>query len=378
MKRGLSFALFDVGETVLGALVFSTFFPLYITRFIDTKVYSLLYGLSFLFSFLVALNLGKLADRRALRKHLFVASALGAALLCGAIAVAYEKPMLALLLFLSMAVFHQQALVFYNSLLLSFESRGGVSGLGVSFGYIGSALALLFLAQSLKEPGLYLVVALIYLLFFIPSAVAIPNPSQSSREVSVKAVLKDRRFLLLILAVLSITEVANTLIAMMGIYLREVYSLERVEIYRVIGTSALGGVIGGVFWGLITDSLGVRRVFPAGFLFWIVFLLLLSLTPKSLIVPAGFLAGFSLAHIWTTSRLYILEEFPQQEASLRLSFLSLTERVASMSGLLIWSFFLFMTQDNYRLSALLMVCFPLAGFVLYRKFVYPEGSHGGD
>jgi len=52
MKKLLSFALFDSGETILGALIFSTFYPLYITQHIDPKLYSFLYGLAFFFPFL--------------------------------------------------------------------------------------------------------------------------------------------------------------------------------------------------------------------------------------------------------------------------------------------------------------------------------------
>ncbi len=369
MRKGFSFALFDVGETILGALVFSTFFPLYITKFVDTKVYSFLYGLSFLFSFLLALYMGKLADRKALRKHFFVSFAIGVSLLCSLIGVVYGFPFIALAVFLLMAIFHQQALVFYNSMLLGFDKRGGVSGLGVSLGYVGSAVALLLLADTLKEPEVYFVVALLYLFFFLPSAMFIPNPVEKSETVSVKEVFKDKRFMFLILTILSITEVANTLIAMMGIYLRDVYDFDNTHIYKVIGTSALGGVLGGLFWGKAVDTFGVKRVFPFGFFLWAGFLLLLPFVPQKAVILAGFLAGFSLSHVWTCSRVYVIEEFPSQETSLRLSFLSLTERIASMTGLLVWSLLLLLTDDNYRLSASLMAIFPIVGFILYRRFV---------
>ncbi|MDQ7081799.1 MAG: MFS transporter [Aquificota bacterium] len=185
----------------------------------DPKLYSFLYGLSFLLSFLIALNLGKLADRRALRKPFFTFFGLLVFLLCLSIGFLHAYPYLALLSFLLMAVAHQQAFVFYNSLLLGFRSRGATSGMGVAFGYLGSAFALLFLAERLKEPEVYFLVGSLFFLFLIPAVVGLENPPQKGR-VSISEVFRDRSFILLILSVLSLTEVANTLIAMMGIYLQ--------------------------------------------------------------------------------------------------------------------------------------------------------------
>lgn len=367
MIKRLSFALFDTGETILGALVFSTFFPLYITEHVDPKVYSFLYGLSFLASFGLALYLGKIADRKALRKTFFVSFGIAVSLLCLGVGFSYGSPLLSLLIFLFLAISHQQAFVFYNSMLLSFGSRGITSGIGVAFGYIGSALSLIFLAKTLKDPDVYFITGFLFLVLSLPAYILLENPPLK-REVRLSEVFRDRKFLLLIISVLTVTEVANTLIAMMGIYLREVYSLSREEIYRVIGLSAFGGVLGGFLWGYLTDRFGVRRVFPAGFLLWFTFLVVLSRIPGSLLLPVGFLAGVSLSHIWTTSRVLILSEFPEGEASVRLSFLSITERVASTTGLILWSLLLVLTGDDYRTSASLMAVLPLSGLFLF--FLY--------
>ncbi len=369
MKR-LSFALFDSGETILSALVFSTFFPLYITKFIDTKVYSALYGSAFLLSFFLALYLGWLADRSSRRKPFFVAFSLFATLFCFLIAVFYVHPYLALASFLLLAVSHQQAFVFYNTLLLNFETKGFASGFGVAMGYVASAIALVFLARHLQEPEVYWIVALIFLSLFLPSALKLPNPVTSG-SVSLRTVLKDRGFLLFIVCLLTMTEVANTLVAMMGVYLREVYGMAREEIFRVIGLSAIGGVMGGILWGFLVDRFGAGRVFPVGFFLWGSILALLPFVPSEMILAVGLAFGTALAHLWTTGRVYILSRFETATASVRLSFLSLTERIASTTGLLVWSLLLFVTGDNYRLSAGLMAIFPLTGALLYFGFISP-------
>ncbi|RME09564.1 MAG: hypothetical protein D6804_05680, partial [Aquificota bacterium] len=127
MKRKfklLSFALYDSGETVLGALLFSTLYPLYITQHVDVKTYSVLYGIAFFISFLVALQLGRIADHRGLRKGFFTLFSLCVPLLCLTLFISFNRAELNFVLYLLLAIFHQQALVFYNSLLKSFETKG--------------------------------------------------------------------------------------------------------------------------------------------------------------------------------------------------------------------------------------------------------------
>jgi UMF1 family MFS transporter len=190
------------------------------------------------------------------------------------------------------------------------------------------------------------------------------NPVQKE-EGSIICVFKEKKFIFTIISILSLTEVANTLIAMMSIYLKKVYGFEDLYIYKIIGFSAIGGIIGGFLWGKITDIFSAKKIFPIGFFLWISFLIFLPLAPAKLVLLVGLSAGFALAHLWTTSRILILEEFPEGQASLRFSFLSLTERIASTTGLFTLSLFLWLTSDNFRLSAFLMVVFPLIGLYFF-------------
>lgn len=229
---------------------------------------------------------------------------------------------------------------------------------------MGSAFTLIFLTDSLKEPQIYIYVAIIFTLLLIPPILFLKNPKEKT-HISLKEIVKDKSFLFFLISLLSLTEVANTLVAMMGVYLREVYSLENTEIYEIIGLSAIGGVLGGILWGFLTDKLGVNRIFPLGFFIWSIFVLLLYITPKNLIIPLGFLAGISLSHLWTTGRVFLIKNFPQNTVSVRMSFLSLSERIASSIGLGLWSLFLLITDNNFKLSALLLITLPVAGAIIY-------------
>lgn len=48
-----------------------------------------------------------------------------------------------------------------------------------------------------------------------------------------------------------------------------------------------------------------------------------------------------------------------------MSFLSLSERIASSIGLGLWSLFLLITDNNFKLSALLLITLPVAGAIIY-------------
>ena len=66
--------------------------------------------------------------------------------------LSFHKVELNLFLYLLLAIIHQQAMLFYNSLLKIFETKGTASGCGVALGYVGSAIALILLAPRLVLP----------------------------------------------------------------------------------------------------------------------------------------------------------------------------------------------------------------------------------
>ncbi|SHK45860.1 MFS transporter [Thermocrinis minervae] len=360
----LSFSLFDFGQTVLSALIFSLVFPLYITKHVDVKVYSFFYGFTFFLSFLIALYLGYLAESKKLVKPFFMMSTFCVLLLGLFMYMAYPNHVYLLILYYLLAVANQQALVFYNSLLLSLENRGLASGLGVAFGYIGSAITLLFFSKSLKIPEVFLIPSVLFFLLSIPASFVIENP-MDIKTLKVFEVVKDRSFMYFFLSFLCVSEIANLLTGMMGVYLREVYGLSDIEIYKVVGLSALGGVVGGMFWGMLSQRLSARSLYPISFILWTVFLTLLFLVPKHMLLPLGLFAGFSLSHLWAISRIYILEAF-ETSPVIRFSFYSLAERVSSTFGYITWSLLLLIT-GSFKLSALLMCVFPILGFLLYTK-----------
>ena len=379
MLKKFAFSIFDTGETILGAIIFSVFFPLYITKHVSVSTFTFFYGLVFLISFLISLQLGKFADEKNLRKKFFSVFSISVFILTLSLAFTSHNYILSMIIFFLLAIFHQQNLVFYNSLLTDFKEKGFVSGLGVSFGYIGSAVALIFFAQYFKIPEVYIFTGFVFLILALPSILFIENPNIKPKKVNLKKIFSDKEFLLVIISILFLTEIANTLISLMGIYLKEVYRLTDTEIYKVIGFSSLGGIVGGIVWGYLTKFIDIRHLFSVGFLFWFLFLVFLPFAPKDFLLVIGLFAGFSLSHLWTTSRVLIIEVFPENEVSTRLSFLSLTERISSSFGLIIWSFLLALTK-SYQMTVLVMSMFVVIGACIYifrHKLIVVLNLRGG-
>ncbi len=371
----LSFSLFDTGETILSALIFSLAFPLYISQHLDIKKFSFIYALTFIISFIFSIYIGKIADEKGYRKNFFILFSLFTFLSILCIYFSHEFYIVALVLFLLSAIFHQQAFVFYNSLLLDFENKGFTSGLGVSFGYVGSAIALIFFADNLEIPAIFLVASLIFIVFSFPSFIYLENPPiKKTQGIKLKEIFKDTKFLLVIVSILMLTEVANTIISMMGVYLKFVFNLESKEIYKIVGFSAIGGIIGGIFWGYIVEKFKINKIFPLAFPLWIIAIITGYLISKEFLIPLGLFIGFALSHLWTTSRVFLIENFPREEISIRMSFLSLSERIATSLGLIFWATALLITSNNYRLSFLLMIVFPLTSLIIFYIFL-KKGSN---
>ena len=343
-------------------------FPLWVEKRLPFHLFTLGLALAFFLSFALALALGPLADRVGLRKPFFSLFSLLVVFLCASLAFTTSSLWMSLLLFYLLAVCHQQALAFYNTLLLDFEEMGWAAGVGVGVGYLGSALSLLFFRHWLAPPEVYLWSAGIFLCLALPALWLLPNPPQRKKEMRLAAVLGDHSFLWWMASVFCLTEVANAATLVMAVYLRHVYGFSGEEAMRVIGLCAFFGVAGGFFWGWLGKSLGTRRLLAFGFFYWTALLLALPMVPQGAVLFLGAGMALGLALVGATVRVELLENFPKEESSTRMSFLSLTERLASSGGLVFWSFLLWATGENYRLSGGALAVFPLLGIFLFQKW----------
>lgn len=366
----LSWASFDFAETIFSANILSVFFPLWLVNVLGGKPlhYSLAYSSSLFISVILAIIVGKYADKFAKRKFLFL-SFVSLSALCLLLLSRSSTLSSALIIFFFVNLFYQQSLVLYNSLLLSVsdkENRAFSSGIGVAIGYIGGAVGLYFISKvSSTETFAFILVAFAFFIFSIPTGLFVKEkPLKAVSGVSIKSILKDKRFLLFIISCLFLTEAAHTIIIFMSIYLDKVYGMERQSIVVVIATAAIIAAIASPLIGRISDRVGVRKVFNLIFPAWAIAFCIFPFVPKILVYVMGITFGILLAAIWTTIRPLLIELSPKEEVATRFAFLSISERMAAIIGPLWWGWVVEIA--DYRTATLSLAVFPLIGWGIYR------------
>jgi UMF1 family MFS transporter len=366
----LSWASFDFAETIFSANILSVFFPLWLTNVLGGKPfhYSVIYSSSLFVSVILAIIMGKHADKSARRKTLFLISVTIASASLLTLSVSATL-ITALIIFFVVNLFYQQSLVFYNSLLISVsdsETRSFSSGVGVAIGYVGGAAGLFLISKfSSTETSAFVLVAFAFFLFSLPTGFFVKEaPFKAVSGVSVKEILKDKRFLLFILSCLFLTEAAHTIIIFMSIYLDKVYGLGRKEIVPVIATAAAVTAIASPLIGKISDKAGASKIFNLVFPAWSLAFCIFPFVPVSLVYIMGITFGLLLGTVWTTIRPVLISLSPKEEVATRFAFLSISERMAAIIGPLWWSFIA--EKMDYRNATLSLALFPLIGWVIYR------------
>jgi len=385
-KRAFFWAAFDFGETIFSLMVFTYAFPLFLDRIGGSHLH-LTSGRAFsVLAFLILAPLwARHVDRlggHAPRRHF-----LSAALLTGLFTalLGSEQLLLVVIAFGMAGFFYQVTLAFYNNLLPEAgEAQAGLaSGLGVAFGYVGSAVALSLIrlfspSYSVIFWGTALLFGLLGALAALTTPPRVRSVSPSLREVF-RVVFWDRAFGVFLLLAFTLTEPAHTGILLLSLYFKRVFAMSDGQIALLLAGGALTAAVGALVWGWLAQRFSARWMFGWLFPLWAAGLLLAALTPRWGVFPLALLLGVLLAGIWVLLRLALLEDFGNRPLTLYFTYLALIERAASMVGPVLWSGMVRALHDTpfaFRMGTALLALFPLIGWAVYRKgnlFYPPKG-----
>ncbi|MBI5674606.1 MAG: MFS transporter [Nitrospirae bacterium] len=369
----LSWASFDFAETIFSANILSVFFPLWLTNVLGGKPfhYSIVYSSSLFVSVILAIIMGKHADKSAMRKKLFLISVTISSVCL--LMLSFSSTLTsALIIFFFVNLFYQQSLVLYNSLLISVsdkENRSFSSGVGVAIGYVGGAAGLYLVSKvSSTETFAFVLVAFAFFLFSLPTGFFVKEaPFKAVSGVSIRGILKDKSFLLFILSCLFLTEAAHTIIIFMSIYLDKVYGLDRQNIVIVIASAAVVTAVASPLIGKLSDKVGAAKIFNIVFPAWSIAFCIFPFVPVNFVYVMGITFGLLLGTVWTTIRPVLIGLSPKEEVATRFAFLSISERMAAIIGPLWWSFIA--EKMDCRNATLSLALFPLVGWVIYRMHI---------
>jgi UMF1 family MFS transporter len=362
----VSWALYDLGNTIFSLAIVSLHFPLWVVndRNGTDAHFTLAVSVSMLLMFLAAPVLGALSDQAPRRKPFLVVATL--------VCVAFTALLGSGGMWLSLALFvvanfaYQAGLLFYDTLLPSVatrENRGRISGLGVGVGYVGSILAILTALAILAVGGtearvwVFRATAALFLLFAIP---LFRNVRERERPVrgpidggAVRAAVRTaigalrslrqhhdlRRFLL---AHVLYADAANTAIAVLGIYATNEIGFSDAQAQLVLLAGIVGAIGGGLTIGRVVDRVGPRDTLMAVLAVWLVSLTAIAAIawldlPNAAFWPVAVAVGFALGGLWSADRPLMLQLTPAGRLGEYYGLYAMVGRFAAMLGPLLWA-----------------------------------------
>jgi len=385
-----SWVLYDFSNTIFSISILTYFFPVWLGDELGAGASAVNFAtaISAFFVVLTAPLLGAVADLRQKRLPYLTGLTALAVLFTAGLDLA-GGVLLGVTLFVAADVAYQSALVFYNALLPSVSAgrgAGRISGYGTAAGYVGTILALvvlpLFVAEQnffgltiggpeavrsllgylgswiniTSEPNqnAFLPTAILYLVFSLPAFFFVPDPAvRTPRPVRLRRTYRSVIATLstlgayagvgtFILATVLYMDAANTAIANMALYGREVFRMESAQITNLLLFSTVFAIVGSVGSGFATDRVGPKKALVAVILLWLVAILLAAgaLSPWMLFV-AGPLVGIALGGTWTVSRVMLVALSPAEKLGEFFGLFSLAGKVSAVAGpaltaLLLW------------------------------------------
>jgi MFS transporter, UMF1 family len=369
----LSWALYDLGNTIFSMNIVSFFFSLWVVNVMGgtDSQYGYTASLSYAFIFVLSPFLGALTDQASRRMPFLVLST--------AVCVAFTFMLgtgglgMSLAFFVVANIAYQSGLQFYDALLPEVSNernRGRVGGLGIGLGYVGSFIGL-FTArwlltgvdalpsvadQSARYRLVFQVTAVLFLLFALPcflfvrerirarrfTAQAVPAAARQVAQTlrTIRQFPGLGRFLI---GRVFYTDAVNTVIAFMGIYVTNEVGFTTSQAILIMLVATAFAVPGGFIWGAIVDRIGPKRTLDYVLYVWLLVFGLATVVGamdlgQLAFWPVPVLAGFALGGTWAADRPYMLRLSPPARLGEFYGLYNMVGRFSAVTGPVTWAF----------------------------------------
>ena len=387
----LSWALYDLANQFFALNVISLYFPRWLTveKSSPEILYSLSFGISMLFVAFCAPFLGAISDVTAGRKKFLAYFTFLSVIFT--IALGFAPNIILALIFFAIANFGcQEAVIFYNALMVNVAPKGRigfVSGLGRMFGYTGAIIALYLTKPVILEVGYqatFILTGIAFLIFSLPCLIFIKEePSgdkirlvdflNRQRLLQVFRRLKEtlfgrhksRQLTKVLKAAFFGLCVVNAITLFMAVYASKVFGLDEAQIINLIAVSTVFAIGASIFSGIISDKIGYRRSLMGVFCLWGVCLAGAGILNPPFHWLIGALAGVSLGSTWVVFRALVVNLAPRQKIGEAFGLFNMVGYLAGIVGPLFWGLavlsFSFLGQGGYRLTCLGLILFLAVG-----------------
>ena len=401
-KQVGAWALFDLANSVYPAVITAVVFQVY---YINTVVgntdsigdwwWGRAVSLSALIVAVSSPLLGAIADRVGMRKRFmafFVAMCLtGVALFTtlgpGAVAWGFT-------VFVFANVGYEACLVFYNAYLPDIapsDKQGWVSGLGFGVGYAGSAVGLL-LAIPLIETNIDLVwimVAVFFIIFSIPSFLFLPQDQASEMSVGQAArwgvtnfreilgeVLQERDLRRFLLAFFFYIDGVLTAIYMSSTVASTTFGYTQNELVSLYIALQIAALIGSFVLAKPTDLLGPKKILSGVLVMWTLVAVSIGFIPTSKLWfgALAMVAGFGLGSVQAASRAFMAALIPKGKEAEMFGFYALCGKSSSIVGPLVFGYIAVASGGNQRLAVMAISVLFIVGLGLLRRVNDPRAA----
>lgn len=339
-RKALSWASYDLANTIYSAVVVSFAIALHAKEFTGVERYTFAtFSLSMLASGLFVPFAGELTDRTGRAKGYLVISTLVCCASCAAISWAFWAPLIFVFYFVA-NFSYQTSLAFYDSLLpvvAPEQKRGLVSGLGVGLGYGGTVIAvpaaigLLWFYRGFDPvhelrfhfvlaAGLFLVGSL-PLFLWVPERPARKEPLPGQKllrlsfrrtMVTLRALPRHPAMLYFLLGNFLCVDALNAAIGAYAPYTENVLGLGRREILLWMIPFSVSALLLGILSGRLSDRFGAGRVMLSAAGGYIVAVVVCGVSSTRLPFYGAFIlfGGYGLSTIWVAGRKMLLDLCP--------------------------------------------------------------------
>lgn len=403
---------YDLANTIFSMGVISLFLPMWLREVLGPErvdvTFSLIAAVSYAIIFVVSPQLGAISDRAGRRMPFLLVSTV----VCVAFTMLLARFGLVLtaVFFIVANIAYQAGLQFYDALLPEVstpENRGRIGGIGVGVGYFGSFLAvgLGFALGGADKPLLFAWIGLLFLLFALPCFLLVrerPRPrapkgqvwSWAAMRASTRETLRTLRnveeypgLLRFLIGRVFYTDAINTVIMVMALYTVNVavatgLSAEAGErAAQLVLVFAIGfAVLGGFFWGWVTDRNGPKRTLELVLWVWMAtFVFAAAIGIFALPLPCLYLvaavAGFAIGGVWASDRPYMLRLTPPDRVGEFYGLYGMVGRFSAITGPVTWALIFWFTVQvlgmeprvGQGVGILLLVAQMFIAWIILRK-----------
>ncbi len=393
--------LFDFANTSFSVMIVAVGYSLYFKEIVaggsgrGDFLWGIAVSVSMLLTAIIAPVLGAAADFSSRRKR-FLFGFTFVSIVSTGLLYFVEPGMIivGMALFILANIGFEGGIVFYDSFLPNLateRSYGRVSGYGFAMGYVGSLVTLIiamplyaggFVNENLPNVKLsFLVAAGIFLLFSVPLFIFLRDHKtkfeykvsyikagiQRVRETigHLKQYKNVSRFLL---AFFIYNDGVLTVISFASIFATQTLHFSLQEVIVLFAVVQASGIIGSLFFGVITDKIGAKRTIAINLALWIVIVAgAYFVETKETFYIIGAIAGSSMGASQAASRSLMAQLTPKEREAEFFGFYDgLCGKASAVVGTFLFGLISYITGDQ-RISVLTIGLFFIAGFILLER-----------